>query len=194
MHVTFPLLVKWQLCIHCRPALVYLYSVMHCYVHRGTILEGWGINRVLFRTSFLVYCSWSCHTGFSIRMETPSSWVSICQFINLRSESVSVQVIVCKAWGLVLCPQWLPPQFLLPHPVPWLVTKSCHHHCLLRHILHPAEQTRNPVVDGNSCRRMGAIGWEQSPSRRDGRLDTGILMTVDRSFHLSVCLNDLLWK
>lgn len=47
----------------------------------------------------MVYCSWPCHTEFSIRMETPSSWVSNCQVINLTTGSVSVQVIACKAWG-----------------------------------------------------------------------------------------------
>ena len=41
----------------------------------------------------------TCHAGHSGRTGTPSSWVSSCQFINLRSGSVSAQVIAGKAGG-----------------------------------------------------------------------------------------------
>lgn len=154
--------MKWQLCIHSRPALVYLYSVMHCRVYRSTILKGWGMNRVLFRTSFLVYCSWPCHAAFSIRMETPSSWVSICQFINLRSESVSVQVIVCKAWGLVLCPQWLPPQFLFqpPPPCPIVGDKKMSLSLPSQTYLTPSRTNQKPHGGWDLLQKNGGNGME----------------------------------
>lgn len=122
----------------------------------------------------VVYPSRTCHTWFSPMAGTPSSCVSSCQFISLRSESVSVQVFACKARGggrgLVLCPHRLPLKFLFqpPHPGQCLVTKELSLSYLLWQISHPAEQVRNHMYGRWALLQEnggGRVGTEPQRSR-----------------------------
>ena len=58
-----------------------------------------GLTRPSLAVLSSVHHARTCHAGHSGRTGTPSSWVSSCQFINLRSGSVSAQVIAGKAGG-----------------------------------------------------------------------------------------------
>lgn len=191
MCATFSLLVKWQLCIPSRLA-----SVMHCCAH-----QPWFLRAEVWPGSYLGLISWLSGHGH-VTQAFQSGWkhpAAGCPSANssVWEASLFPSKSLCVRHGGWFCAHrdFLHSSFSnLPHPDTWLVTKSCCCHHLLWDISHPAEWTRNLAVDEISSRRMEATGWEQSPSIRDNSCGNGILVTVDRSFHLSVCLNDLLWK
>lgn len=103
-------------------------------------------------------------------MEAPSRWLSSCRHLDLRSESVYVQVTHAKPGG---CFCGVHSDFLhgrLPTSPPCPVAgdqQICHCHHLLRRISHSAEQTRNRVAagcpPGNGSSR---VGTEPPPSRQ----------------------------
>lgn len=187
MNATFFLFVKWQLCILARLA-----SVMHRCAHQAQFqrAEGW-------TGSYLGLISWFSAHGH-VTQAFQSGWehpAAGCPSANssIWEANLFPSKSLCAKHGGWFCAHrdFLHSFFSnLPHPGPWLVTWSCHCYHLLWRISYTSEWARNLEVNGISCRRMEATRWEQSPHR----LGNGILVTVDRFFHLSVCLNDLLWK
>lgn len=121
-----------------------------------------GLTRPSLVVLSSVYHARTCHAGHSGRTGTPSSWVSSCQFINLRSGSVSAQVIAGKAGGggRWFCAHANFLQSLsskLPHPGRWLEAKEPSLSSPSQQISHRAEQPRTHMVGGLSSNRKEAV-------------------------------------
>lgn len=131
------------------------------------------------------------HSG---RTGTPSSWVSSCQFINLRSGSVSAQVTAGKAGGggRWFCAHANFLQSLsskLPHPGRWLETKEPSLSSPSQADLTPGGATQNPHGGWAFLQQKGGSGGGESQTpcpRLRGK--------VDRSLHPSLRLRQSPWR
>ena len=127
----FSLAFKMQLCTHSRTSLLKSNLIL---IYIAVPTEAWSLGAGgLTRSSTAVLSSVrharTCHAGYSVGTGTSSSWVFSCQFINLRSGSVSAQVIAGKAGdgGCWFCAHADFLQSLsskLSHPGRWLEAKE----------------------------------------------------------------------
>ena len=131
----------------------------------------------------------TCHAGSSVGTGTSSSWVFSCQFINLRSGSVSAQVIAGKAGGggCWFCAHADFLQSLsskLSHSGRWLEAKE-------PSLSSPSQADLTP--GGAKQRPRGEWGG-QRPCLGDETLPLEFRGKEDRSFHPSLCLRHSPWR
>lgn len=131
-------------------------------------------------------------------METPSSWVSGCQFINLRSKCVSVQVSAGKAgvgwgvggWG------WAHTDFLQSFFSNLLTLASVgDKRAVIVIIFSGRSHTRSSKPEatwwvGSPPREWRQQGGDRAPAQETRHLPLEFWVNVDRSLPPSLCLRD----
>lgn len=137
---------------------------MPCCARLGLVPEGRGLNKVLLSYLALIL-KVACSTGTSlgafnqdgntrqlgVQLPIPQFEKRICFRPSHSLQGMGAGSVPTVTSSTVS----LPTSLTLPSG--WW-QKTCRYHHLLRHISHPAEQTRNHMVGGISSRRMEVAG------------------------------------